>query len=311
MLKIFSKNKGKPGQVGLYVSGDKLCLAHVVFEKDAPRLVYSEVIKVSSEKDRQKQLQEQVNKLGLENTRTAYILAPNDYKLYLVEAPSVEPQEMAAAAKWKIKDLVDSPLEELAITIFPVPEDAYRGQNAKVYAVTSRKSRIRNIVEFVNESGLNLQTIDIPELAMMNIANNFGDDSNGLAFIHLSANGSTLNLSKDGLIYLTRHLNTRIDQDVINSAEWESVKERLILEIGRSLDYYQSQMGQSPITKIMLPLDEEENEQLITQLNEAMGFQVTALDLADRFAGENEKPKLQPGSFMAIGGAMRTGKTAA
>ena len=38
----------------------------------------------------------------------------------------------------------------------------------------------------------------------------------------------------------------------MQSADWEMLKDRLVLEIQRSLDYYESQMGKSPINKIIL-----------------------------------------------------------
>ena len=299
LLDFFNKKQGKAGLVGVSANAEKITIAHVVLEKGKPALGFCEEFDAPTDKEREEILER-------EGTQTNFVLPHSDYKLFLVEAPKVESHEMEAAVKWKIKDLVDSNVDELAVTLFPVPDDAYRGQSDMVYVVASRKSKIKQVVDLIVNSGLNLQSIDIPELVLMNISSRFCDDTHGLAFIDLRSSGSTLNLSKEGSIYLTRHLNTRVDQNIFNSEEWASVKERLVLEIERSLDYYESQMGQSPISKIQITPGENESDMLVAQLNELMAVQVTGLKLADEFESEEKYPEaLLQSCILAIGGAMR------
>jgi len=298
--------------VGVSANADKLTIAYVIQEKGKPVLKYCEEFAADSDKVQESILEREVKKRDLDCTAVNFVLTHSDYKLFLVEAPKVEPHEMESAVKWKIKDLVDGPVDELAVTLFPVPEDAYRGQNDMVYVVAARKSKIKQIVNLVLNSGLELKSIDIPELVLLNISNNFSDDSNGLAFIDLRSSDSTLNLCKAGNIYLTRHLNTRVDQSILNSEEWASVKERLVLEIGRSLDYYESQMGQTPITNILIAPGENDSDVLVKQLNDLMVARVACLKLAHEFHSEDEFPEtLQQSCILAIGGAMRDLQVAA
>jgi MSHA biogenesis protein MshI len=305
LFNLFARNRGKAGLVGLTASADRLCLAHIEWRNGNPVLDCCEEVPADTEKAQADALAQLVKKYGLEDTRTNFVLSPTDYKLFLVEAPRVETHEMASAVKWKIKDLVDSPLDQLAISVFPVPDDAYRGQEM-VYVVAARKSKIGLIVDLVSQSGLKLDVIDIPELAMLNISSTFSDDSNGLAFVDLRSSGSTLNLCRNGEIYLTRHLNTRIDQDIINSGEWGPVRDKLVLEIQRSLDYYESQMGQAAITRVLLTPRETDTGQLVSQLSDAMAVHISGLDLASEFAEGIEMPSaLQHSCTMAIGGALR------
>lgn len=309
---MFARKRGKPGLVGIYAAPDKLSVARVVHESGRPVLVSCESFDAASDKDKEDALERYAHKYELDRTRANFVLSPNDYKLLLIEAPRVEPGEVAAAVKWKIKDLVDSPVEELVVTVFPVPDDAYRGQNDMVYAVAARRSRIRQVVDLVNRSGLELEAIDIPELVLMNISRTFSNDSDGLAFIDLRSSGSTLNLSKDGQIYLTRHLNTRVDQDIVYSEDWELIRERLVLEIQRSLDYYESQMGQAPIPRVLLAPRAGDFDLLARQLNESMAVQVEGLNLAEKFNSSEELPlELQQSCILAIGGAMRNGQAIA
>jgi len=306
LLKLFNKTQGKDGMVGLYATPDNLTLAHVAYVNDVPELIHCEVIPASGSEECAGALGEKVRELNLEGTNTCFVVSPEDYKLLLVEAPNVAEDEMAGAIKWKIKDLVGHPIEEMAITVFDVPERAYRSQANMVYAVAARKNRIQDIAGLVHVADLELDAIDIPELAMMNLSKNCADDTEGLAFLDLRPDGSTLNLSRGGEIFLTRRLNTRVSKDILESAEWTMIRERLVTEIQRSLDYYQSQMGQALVPKIILAPREEGAEKLVRELNESMTIEVGSMDLNGCLKSHTELPDWQQQDCMlAIGGAMR------
>jgi MSHA biogenesis protein MshI len=163
----------------------------------------------------------------------------------------------------------------------------------------------------VTNAGLQLDSIDIPELAMRNLTTLYTDDSNGLAMMDLRYDGSLLNLSKNGSIYLTRHLSTQVGDDILRSQEWGNVKDRLVLEIQRSLDYYESQMGQGHINRVVVAPRKQDSDALKGELDQAMGVKVEIMNLQGKLASAVELSfDLQQGCLMAIGGALRTGKAA-
>ncbi|MFT5321214.1 MAG: MSHA biogenesis protein MshI, partial [Pseudohongiellaceae bacterium] len=288
-----------------------ITLAHVIQTNDKPKLLLCKDFPIPNFEEKASILAEQVSKLGLENNNASYVLSPDEYKLLLVEAPDVGANEIADAVKWKIKDLLDNPVEEMAITVFPVPDDAYRGQTKMVYVVAALKSKIREIVELVTSAELELVAIDIPELVMMNLSAKCADDSNGLAFLDLRGSGSTMNLCKDGSIYLTRHLNTRMDEDVLNSVDWDNIRERLVLEIQRSLDYYESQLGKPSVNKVLLAPRQSDSEALAEQLNSVMSVRVECMDISKSIdSPEDLTLELQEKCLMAIGGALRQERAA-
>jgi MSHA biogenesis protein MshI len=123
---LFNKKKGKPGLLGVSLFDKDLALAHVGTTAGQPTLLACEYVTLATPQEGGKVLAEKIQSLGFEQTRCNFVLAPDDYSLLLVEAPNVEPAELASAAKWKIKDMIDRPLEQLAISVFPVPRDAYR-----------------------------------------------------------------------------------------------------------------------------------------------------------------------------------------
>lgn len=311
MFGLFNKKKGVPGLVGVSLNDRQLALAHVTRAGGELALSACESREITSIQEAGKVLADMVGHYGLQQARCNYVLAPDDYSLLLVEAPPVEKTELAAAAKWKIKDMVDRPLDQLAVTVFPVPPDAYRSQREMLYVVAAEKKKVQQVVAMITAAGLQLDSIDIPEMAMRNLVSTCTDDTNGLAVIDLRHNGSLLNLSRGGSIYLTRHLSTQVADDVMGNHEWDAVKERLVLEIQRSLDYYESQMGQGHINRVLLAPRKTDSVALEGQLNEAMGVRVEMLDLDEKLGGEIElTPALQQSALMAIGGALRAGQAA-
>lgn len=311
MLGIFSRKRAKNGLVGVSYSNQELALAYVERSQGGPALQHCEIRKAGNWAEAARILEDTVKEQDLENTRCNFVMCTDDYSLLLIEEPSVEEAELAQAAKWKIKDMVDRPLDQLAISVFRVPQDAYRGQREMLYVVAAEKKRVQQAVDMIVASGLRLTSVDIPELAMLNLLHlqDLGGDQ-GVAMIDLRHNGSLLSLCKNDALYLTRHLNTQVGEDVLQSYDWDAIRERLVLEIQRSLDYYESQMGQGQVTRLLLTPRKQDSEGLVAQLNEAMGVKVETLSLDMLKVNRDLPAEQQQSCMMAIGGALRVEEAA-
>lgn len=308
MLDFLKKKKKSTGRVGLMVQSDQLVLAHVEQRNGAPYLLNCERIALESAKQAPEVLEKLVKELDIEGTQCSYVLNPKDYHLHLVEAPNVEPDELRASVRWKIKDLLDMKIEDAAIDVFQLPEDAYRGREM-VYVVATLKSKIKSIAELVSKSGMELAIIDIPELVMKNVSTSYIDDDNGVAFIDLRRTGSTMNISQGDDLYLTRRINTQLDPDVMASPDWDNLKDRLVLEIQRSLDYYESQMGKSPINEILIAPRQHDGDAMAASLSEMLSAEVKVLDLAGKIGGTLElSPEVQQICMPVIGATLRGGQ---
>lgn len=290
------------------VQSDQLVLAHVEQRGGLPYVLNCKRIALESAEDAPAVLESLVKELDIEGTQCSYVLNPKDYNLHLVEAPNVEAGELRSAVRWKIKDLLDMKIDDAAIDVFQVPEDAYRGRDM-VYVIASLKSKIRSIAEMVSASGLELAIVDIPELVMKNVSTCFVNDDNGVAFMDLRRTGSTMNISWEDSLYLTRRINTQLDPDVMKAADWETLRDRLVLEIQRSLDYYESQMGKSPINQIVIAPRQHDSIAMAQSLNEMLSGAVSVLDMADRLRSDVElTPEIQQLCLPVIGATLRGSK---
>lgn len=307
MLQWLGRKKRVEGLVGLSVNDTRVSLAHVTRRRDD--IFLEQCVRREFEgKTARDALVDLVDECGLERADTNFLLSPSDYSIYLVDAPQVPAEEMAAAIKWKIKDLLDMPVENAAIDVFPLPEDAFQGRKQMVYAVVSDRSRLEQVIDMVDRSGLTLKSIDVPEMAMRNITSQFGDDSNGLAFISLKQSGSVMNITRNGQLYLTRKINTPVGPDALLETDWEMLRDRLALEVQRSLDYFESQMGQNPVAQIMIAPRAKDTESMMNSMADALGSPVGVLDFYNEVdAPEPLNTEIKGAGMMVIGAALRAG----
>jgi MSHA biogenesis protein MshI len=307
---FFKRPGGRQGAesrlVGLDITDDFLSMVEVRQHHGKPFLKQCEQFAMTDDKPAREWLPERVSAMGLRGAPCNALLSARDYNLYLVEAPVVEESELRSAVRWKVKDLLDIPLEDAVIDIFPVPEDAFQGRSRMLYVVAAQKTRVQALIELVDRAGLELRSIDIPELVMRNITSRFADDSNGLAFMALKTTGSSLNLSRQGNLYLTRRINTQVAAEVMESGEWEGLRDRLVLEVQRSLDYYESQMGQHPVSRVTLAPRREDAGALAASLDETMAADVRVLKFAARLDHDEgiAEDRLHA-CMLAIGAALR------
>lgn len=307
-MQFFKRKAKSAGRVGLVVNAEQLAIVHVVDKDGLPFIQQCETWGMDSPISDPEFITKHIKNMGLDGLQCSAVMNPDQYSIHLVEAPDVEPGELRAAVRWKLKDLLDMKIEEAAIDIFEVPEDAYRGRKM-VYVVAARKSRIQEVVGNITDAGLELAIIDVPELAMKNVSNCYLDDSKGIAFMDLRRTGSTINITRENALYLTRRINTQLDAHVMESAEWGTLKDRLVLEIQRSLDYYESQMGQGRIDRVVIAHREKDTDGMLAALNEMLTAEVSVLDLTECIGSAIElTPKTQQICMTAIGGTLR-GKT--
>jgi MSHA biogenesis protein MshI len=162
------------------------------------------------------------------------VLPEMDCQLLLTEPPEVPENEMADAIRWKVKELIDSSIVQPVIDIFMQPG------KKMIYAAIAEKTAIENIIDFAAESGLALTIIDIPELAIRNVVDYLPLVERGVAFVLLRSNEGKILIVKEGNVYLTRRFVIHSDTNKLDAL----FEDDIVLELQRSLDYYERQMGQ-------------------------------------------------------------------
>lgn len=248
-------------------------------------------------------LQQVVQKRGLGKTACSTVLGINDYQLMMVEAPEVPQTELRAAIRWRIRDLIDFHIDDAVLDVFDAPPSGARGVQDHLYVVVSRASSVKQRIDLLQDAGAALEIIDIPELAMRNIAARLEQDQAGVAMLYFEAERGAITLTRDATLYLARNLDIGY-RDLIESA---SLVDRLALELQRSMDYYDRHFQQAPISTIALCPLAQSSKALAEQLQQQTGIPVRVLGLEDIVeVGDPVPQDQQADCLLAVGAALRS-----
>jgi MSHA biogenesis protein MshI len=229
-------------------------------------------------------LQTLLKREQLHRHRLAICLDRSRFNLSLVEAPAVAPSEIPQALAWKVKDLIDYPLEQMVLDYVDVP--ATKSSTAMVYAVTSHEARIQELVREVDQVQGSLERIDIPALALQNLASRLALTDEGVALLNLTHRDSLLTLGRGEKLYLSRSVDALCSQlrtGALPAGQLQSspLLDDLLLDIQRSLDYYDSYFVDPPIRHLIIPSMGDLYDELIDFLDQNLAVDVRRLDLEE------------------------------
>ncbi|WP_086931218.1 hypothetical protein [Agarilytica rhodophyticola] len=239
------KISAKKGAVGIEIITEGLALvAKGCFgEKNDIDLVH--VIHCEQKQDKlAHELNHFVNKAKIHKRLCHLILSPADYQLLLIEAPDVDDTDLREAARWRIKDLISTPLEKVVVDVFRLPDDASRSAKKMAYVVVTELDRVNELIALINGAGLTLASIDIAEMALRNIALMVNDQMHerGVGIVRIFQGGGIVLLYREGNLYLSRQFQLNYNGGLLDDLPCDE----LALEIQRSIDYYERQMGLVP-----------------------------------------------------------------
>lgn len=252
------------------------------------------------------QLKSWVSEHKLDGLACHVVLTSQQYKTLPVEKPPVEDAELAEAVRWKIKDMLDYPIDEAVIDVYEFPKDALRGRPAQVSVVTCRAGIIRAMVKLIADAGLLLETIDIADLALRNLAARaVNQDNQSVALLYLRSGSGAIVLIKGEALYFSRHFDFSLE--ALNDVEQqENVIQHLALEVQRSFDYFDSQMAQIP-PKVLYLVGPTPNLPLANMLGGNISAQIQLFDTGLIFPEQRKMTQDEINAFAAMGSALKEG----
>ncbi len=305
LLDIFRK-PAKSGLLGIEVSPYGIALAWIDRpESGSNGTCQCHYIEGNDLAENGRSLKKYLSDCSLDNMPAHVVLHPAIYHIHFIDRPEVEDEELDEAVRWKIKDLVDVPVKDLVIDAFALPGDAYRGGQKKVYAVTIERELLQEIVSTIEASGADIKSIGISELAVSNVVSMMHDDVGGAVMLRMRNSNGTINLSDAGDLYLTRQIESGVSMlETSDESVRDGMMENFLLEIQRSLDYYDNQLGKGGIKNFLMAPTRVDHHLIEDCLRDQLGIEVRSIDVNDLFEVEQAIPfELQSNCFAAIGAA--------
>lgn len=252
--------------------------------------------------------------LGLPEHGVMAVLPLADAQLLQVDAPAVRPEEMKAAARWKVKDLVSGPLDELTIDVMFVGDERPR-TTRQIFVAAARNDTIRTLVDHSRACGLEVSVIDLTETAQRNLQSSFAQ-AEGLgerASAALVRHGAQclLTICAAGELFYARRLDwddaapagpaplaaSALDEPELHGADFIDYgadptegaasagdTPRLVIELQRSFDVWERSWPGLPLAALWVQVGAD-SEALATMLQGALGQRVGVFDAERVFPG--------------------------
>lgn len=239
------------------------------------------------------------------------LLVVGEYQLLQTDAPDLKDRaELKEALRWKVKDLVDLPVAQATLDYFEIPPEAVgAGRGRQLFVAIAGNETLRPKIELFQDARLPLSVIDLPEMALRNVARLFETPQRGLALLNFTALGGMLTFTFGGELLAVRRIEITLDQ--LEAARDERLAElfdRVALEVQRSVDNFERQFNAVTLARL-ITVDLPTVPGLLAHLKQYLSVKVELLELAEAIdfpaLPELREPRRQAELLPVIGAALR------
>ena len=304
LLGWLRNNKKVPGWLTLSVGASGVDFAHG--NRGAPKSHITQYGTHELAEDKQ-DLPKVAQLLHASRHACAALLRPGEYQLLLVEAPTVPKEELKAAIRWRIKDMIDYHVDDATVDVLEIPQqDAGAGRNRLMYAVSAPNELIESTIRRCESAKIPLSVIDIPEMGQRNIAALYEDAARAVALAYFADDSGLMTINYREELYLARRFEVGVREVAEDAPAAEAALERVALEVQRTLDHFERQFRSIPVERLLVaptPRTTRVAEFLKTRL----GIEAQDIDLRDvlDFDGEAPGPDVQWRLFHHFGACLR------
>ena len=238
------------------------------------------------------------------------LLAPGEYQLLQVDSVEGEGDERRGALRWKIKEMVDFPVDSATLDVFDIRlEGAAASRGKQCFVVASNNATLAPKIQSFQSARIELDTIDIPELAQRNIAALFEQENRGLALLNFTSDGGMLTFTYKGELYVVRRIEVSLDQlEQADEARRTELFDRIALEVQRSVDNFERMYNFVTLSRLVTP-DLPTVPGLLDYLRGYLSLAVAPLDLAEVLdfpaIPELRNTRRQAECLLTVGAALR------
>jgi MSHA biogenesis protein MshI len=245
---------------------------------------------------------------GHRGMRTNFLLGQAEYQILPIEAPDVALQERASAARWRIKDMIEFPVDDACVECLLVPDAPGSARMPQALAVVSQRQTVAQWLKHLREQGSEPTAMDIPELAVRNLASLL-PGSGTVALLHIGLSRTLLVMVWQGELCSSRRFDLHASQLLAASPETrEQLIERLGLDVQRTADAFERQFQAAALSGLWVT-EAHEALSISDELGRFVGLPVKPFQLHEHLDFDTDIPLLDPAQHidyvMAIGAALR------
>ncbi len=268
--------------------------------EDSIQVLLSEMLKYDDMESLKLVLTGMIERYEIEHVPTYWLLTPADYQIFLIDSLAVESNEFHDALTWRLRSVLPYPTDEATIDYFMLPPRKTTANNPMIAAVAAKQSQLKSIIDIFASLNLNLTAIDIPELALRNLANMGEKDERSTAMIYFYEKLAILNITHKQTLYFTRHINLYLENETKLKTH-----EELCLDILRYFDYFQSQWRLPSPTRIFVSSQQMNATEIAEAFSKHLLLSVEPFSLASFVEDSAKSRSLEKNFLLALGCALR------
>ncbi|MGB9577672.1 MAG: hypothetical protein ACPL3S_00220 [Halothiobacillaceae bacterium] len=236
---------------------------------------------------------------------------PQLASLLQLALPDVPEAELASALKFRAREMSSIPVDDMVLDYVDIPGMRVRGGERFSYCAVARLSQMRALRDAIKTSGLTLEAIDIGDMALRYVLARVLPQEENAALLFVGEQGSRVLVARADRLYLFRTSPIgaqQLQQSPLDQVDGPSPGriQGLLLEIQRTLDFYDSHFTEPPPRHIWLAPQWSFIPLLADKLGEQLRLPVRQLVLADIFEGDPQMAEEGAGlTYLALGAALR------
>lgn len=259
-----------------------------------------------------KALAKLVTEHGLRGCEAAITLPPGSYGIFQIDRPPVEDNELVAAARWRVRSLLDYPVDEAVLQVFesPTPTERHNSPLVNVVAAPARVAREHAAV--VKKAGLKPTRITLPEFALRNLVAKNADADNAVLAIFMTERQGIIQATHAHKIYISRRLDYGLSSIKPTGLLATGVHNSLPLEMRRTIDYFDSHYSVGRIRSIYAGPADPGLIEFMQAAGQMVDLEVKPLKLPAKFDVPPSKSSTfgLAEAYFALGGALSLHTTA-
>lgn len=190
---------------------------------------------------------------ALHRRRSVAVLGHAQYQMVTLDAPDTPREEWRAATRWRLKDLVDFPVDAASIDILEIPAAPGARRQPQLIAVAAPHAQLRPLMQAAHEAGTGFAAIDVPETALRNLSACVEPEGRAQALLHFDDVQGLMVITHGGELLASRHLGATLAQitdadDGARQAAWD----RIGLELQRTLDGFERQFSHLALARLLV-----------------------------------------------------------
>lgn len=239
--------------------------------------------------------------------QTFICLNSQQYEEFLIDAPELpddaELKDVSNAIALSARDLF-TPSHEYDIQGFKLPKEAFRGRKKMAVAIGIKKSTIEEKIDVFHRLHCPIEKITVTKLAILNLSHYFNPEGT-IGVINLNNKIGELYFYYNSSLYIKREFDIGIEKLFAENQTDDSTQQmldQLALDIQRSADYVESQVGLPPLSQIwVMPPNYGDFDSLLLPLEERLGLNIRQINLKSLLADKAEQAIVTASLASAIG----------